>query len=65
MKKKDPFDKDNYRAIIILPLVSKVFEKNTYSQVCSHMQQDLNPLLSGFQQGHWRQYALFQLPQAW
>ena len=32
-KKEDSFDKDSYRAIIILPLIPKVFEKIIYSQV--------------------------------
>ena len=31
-KKEDPYDKDNYRPISILPLISKVFEKIIYSQ---------------------------------
>ena len=37
-KKEDPFDKDNYRPISILPLISKVFEKIIYSQVYSYTQ---------------------------
>ena len=49
-EKEDPFDKDNYRPISILPLISKVFEKNynflhIYSQVYSYIQQYLNILL--------------------
>ena len=47
-KKEDQFDKDNYRPITILPLISKVFEN---SQVYSYIQY-LNPLLCGFRQGH-------------
>ena len=34
-KKEDPFHKDNYQPISILPLISKVFEKIIYSQVYS------------------------------
>ena len=31
-KKKDPFDKKNYRPVIILRLLSKVYEKVIYEQ---------------------------------
>ena len=64
-KKQNPFDKDNYRPISILPLISKVFEKIICSQVYSYIQQYLNPLLCAFRQGHGTQHALFQLLQAW
>ena len=64
-KKANPFDKDNYRLISILPLISKVFEKNIYSQGYSYIQQYLNPLLCGFRQGHGTHHALFRLLQTW
>ena len=64
-KKEDPFDKDNYRSISILPLISKVFEKNIYSQVYSYILQYLNPLLCAFRKGHGTQYNFFHLLQAW
>ena len=38
-KKEHPFDKDNYRPISILLLISKAFEKIIYSQVYSSIQQ--------------------------
>ena len=64
-KKEDPFDKDNYRPISILPLISKVFETIIYSQVYSYIQEYSNPLLYGFQQGHGTQHRLFRLLQVW
>ena len=38
-EKEDPFDKDNYWPIGILPSVSQEFEKIIYSQVYSYIQQ--------------------------
>ena len=60
-KKEDPFDKDNYRPISILPLISKVFEKIIYKQVHSYILQYLNPLLCAFRQGHGTQHAFLRL----
>ena len=58
-KKEHPFDKDNYRRIGILPLISKDFEKRIYRQVYSNIQQYLNSLFCRFRQGHGTQHALF------
>ena len=57
--KGDPFNKDNYRPISILPLISKCFQKILCSQIYSYIQEYLNPVLSGFWQGHGIQHALF------
>ena len=64
-EKVDLFDKENYRPISILTLISKVFEKIIYSQVYSYMQLYLNTLLCEFRQGHGTQHALFRLLQTW
>ena len=47
-KKKDATNKTNYRLVIILPLLSKVFEKVMYIQLYDYMENLLNQLLCGF-----------------
>ena len=43
-KKLNPSDKANYRSVSILPLVSKVFEKIMYDQLCKYIEHILNQL---------------------
>ena len=64
-KIKDPTDKFNFRQINILPLISKVFEKVIFDQLCNYMSKFLNSLLCGFRKAHSIQHALFRLRQAW
>ena len=38
LKKDDLLDKENYRPVSILPLLSKVFEKLIYKQLSNHIE---------------------------
>ena len=64
-KKKDPTDKTNYILVSILPFLSKVFEKITYTQLYDYMENFLNQLLCSFRKAHSTQHALFRLIQSW
>ena len=64
-KKDDPFDKNNYRPISILPLISKIFEKIIYKQVYKYMDTYLSPLLCGFRKTYSTQHALYRLLHSW
>ena len=44
-KKNDPLDKENYRSVSILPLLSKVYEKAIFNQLSQHMKKFLNKIL--------------------
>ena len=48
-KGNDRRDKGNYRPISILPIISKVFEKNVFQQLYHHLK--VNSILSNFQFG--------------
>ena len=63
--KKDATDKSNFRPINIFSLISKVFGKVIFDQVCIYMNKFLNRLLWGFQDARFTQYALFKLLQPW
>ena len=64
-KKFDPTDKTNFRPVIILSLLSKVFEKTLYDQLYEYTETFLNKLLCGFRKAHSMQHALFRLLQKW
>ena len=51
-KKLDPNDKENYRPVSILPLISKVFENIMYDQLYKYIEHFLNQLLCGFHKAH-------------
>ena len=45
----DPLDKENYRPVSILPLLSKVFEKLIYKQLSNYIESFLSPILLVFE----------------
>ena len=47
-KKEDPFDKNNYRPVSILPLLSKVYERVIYEQVSNYFEHVFKEILCGF-----------------
>ena len=64
-KKDEPTDKENYRPVSVLPLLSQIFEKLIYDQLNEYLDQYLNSLLCGFRKAHSTQHALFRLLQEW
>ena len=48
----DPFDKNNYRPVSILPLLSKVYERLIYEQVSNYFEPYFNETLCGFRKAH-------------
>jgi len=64
-KGQDCMDKENYRPISILPVISKVFEKILFSRVSEFLESRLSKLLCGFRSKHNSQHALFRLLCKW
>ena len=64
-KKDDPLDKENYRPVSILPLLSKVYEKLLYNRLSDYVENIFNVILCGFRKAHSTQHALFKLLQSW
>ena len=48
LKKRDPFDKANYRPISLLSHISKVFERVIYNQLNEYIEPFLSEVLTGF-----------------
>ena len=52
MQKVNPFDKNNYRPVSILPLLSKVYERGIYEQASNFFEPFFNENLGGFRKVH-------------
>jgi len=64
-KKDDRWNKENYRPVSILPVVSKVFEKIVYAQISTYFNPILSPIQCGFRKGHSAQHCLLVLLEKW
>ena len=64
-KKDDSFEKENYRAISLLPSLSKVYEKLIYQQLSTFFENKSSPLLCGFRSRYSTQHALLNLINKW
>jgi hypothetical protein len=51
-KKKDKLNKDNYRSVNLLPILSTIMEKVLYKQIDVYMNTLFHMYLSGFRKGH-------------
>ena len=56
-KKKAKCDKTNYRSVIILPNISKIYEKLIYNQLYDYFDDILSPSQCGFCKGHSTQHC--------
>ena len=64
-KKDCPPDKDSYRPVSIVPLLSKVFEKLIYKKLSNYIEIFLSYIFCGFRKGHNFQHALLKLLHSW
>ena len=64
-KKDDSLNKENYRPVSILLLLSKVYEKLLYNRLSDYVENIFNVILCGFRKAHSTQHALFKLLQSW
>jgi len=64
-KKNDTNLMENYRPVSLLPAVSKLFEKDMYSQILTHITKYLSPSLFGFRKGHSTEHCLLLMLELW
>ena len=55
----------NYRPVSLLPIVSKLFERNMYNQIIAYIDKFLSPYLFGFRKGHSTEQCFIIMLQAW
>ena len=64
-KKKDRLEKDNYRSINLLPIISKLLENAINDQIYEYMSNIFHTLLSGFRKKHGCKDILCKLTEDW
>ena len=55
----------NYRPVSLIPVVSKLFEKNMYDEIIDFIENSLSPYLFGFRKGHSTEQCLVAMLEAW
>ena len=58
-------NKENYRPVSLLPHLSKVFDRITYKQINSYMEDKLTKCLTGFRKLHGTQHSLLTMLEKW
>ena len=64
-KKDEKTALKNYRPVSLIPIVSKIFERNMYDQIISYMDRSLSPYLFGYRRGHSTEQCLTIMLEAW
>ena len=64
-KKDERTKKENYRPISILPIISKIIERNMSEQISKFIDKNLSPYLSGFRKGYNTQHCLLLMIEKW
>ena len=64
-KKGSRFEKNNYRPVSILPVLSKVFEKCLYKQISSYFDNIFSKYQCGFSKGFGAQHYLIAMIEKW
>ena len=64
-KKNDPPNKDNFRPVSILPIISKTYERIMHNQLTTHFDNIFDPYLAAFRKGFGRQSTLLRLIEDW
>ena len=49
----------------LIPIVSKIFERNMYDQIIAYMDRSLCPYLFGYRMGHSTEQCLTNMLAAW
>ena len=55
----------NYRPVSLIPVVSKLYERNMYNQINEYIQNHLSPYLFGFRKGHSTEQCLVIMLEEW
>ena len=55
----------NYRPISLIPIISKIYERNMYHQILLYIEKNLSPYLFGYRKGHSTEECLLVMIEAW
>ena len=55
----------NYRPISLIPIISKIYERNMYSTIFVYIEKFLSPYLFGYRKGHSTEECLLVMIERW
>ena len=64
-KKGKEYLKDNYRPVSILPVLSKLYERNILKQISGFFENNFSKNQCGFRKGHSTQQFLLAMQEKW
>ena len=64
-KTREKISLNQYRPVSLIPIVSKLFEKNMFNQTSSYIDKYLSPYLFGYRKGHSTEQCLVIMIEAW
>ena len=64
-KKDEITNKENYRQVSVLTLISQIFVRIIHDQLSEYLEKYLHSILCRFRKAHSTQHALFKLFQTW
>ena len=64
-KKDEKTAMKNYRPVSLIPIVSKLFERNMYDQILEYINNFLSPYLFGYRKGHSTEQYLIVILEIW
>ena len=64
-KKGETSSLKNYRPISLIPIISKVFERDLYDQIITYMNKFLSPYLFGYRKGYSTEQCLIVMVELW
>ena len=64
-EKNEKLYKKNYRHVSLIPIVSKVFERNMFYEISLYVDKYLSPYLFGYRKGHSTEQCLMVMTELW
>ena len=64
-KKNETTLMKNYRPVSLIPIVSKLFERDMYNQIISYIDKFLSPYLFGYRKGYNTEQCLIVMLEVW
>ena len=64
-KAKEKISKKNYRPVSLLPILSKVYERNMYEPIFSYFEKFMSSYLFGYRKGHSTEQCLLVMLEMW
>ena len=55
----------HYRPVSVLPIVSKLFERNMYNEILVYIDKFLSPYLCGFRKGYDTEQCITIMLESW